>query len=277
MPNKIVVGSVVVAVAALLWARPLVGGAQGTSGDVEKRLTAVEAGQAAILKELREIKAIIQGRPVPSPGTPAAPGAPPNAAAQPPALPNFNLEVAGSAAKGRANAPLTVIEFSDFECPFCGRYARDAYRQIEREYVTTGKLRYVFRHFPLERIHPKALKASEAAECAHAQGKFWEMHDRLFANQQAMGLAELGSHAQALGLNTGSFQQCLSGAMTARVKQDLAEGIKAGITGTPTFFFGTITAEGKLKVLHKLTGAQPYANFKSAIDALLARTPTQSM
>src|SRR6185436_20936742 len=92
-------------------------------------------------------------------------------------VPNFDLTLAGAATKGRASAPLVMLEFSDFECPFCGRYSRETYPQVQREYVDTGKVRYVFRHTPIERIHPQAMKAAEAAECAGTQGKFWEMHD----------------------------------------------------------------------------------------------------
>lgn len=191
------------------------------------------------------------------------------------AVPNFDLEVSGAAAKGQANAPLTVVEFSEFECPFCGRYSRDTYPLIERDYVNTGKIRYVFRHLPIERIHPKALKASEAAQCAHAQGKFWEMHDRLFANQRTIASPDLIAHAHALGLNMPAFERCLAGQTTARVKQDLAEGLRAGITGTPAFFIGIVTKEGKLKVLRKLVGAKPYATFKTTLDGLLAQSATK--
>lgn len=185
---------------------------------------------------------------------------------------SFDLTLAGAATKGRADAPLVILEFSDFECPFCGRFSRGAYNQIQREYVDTGKVRYVFRHLPIERIHPKAMKAAEAAQCALAQGKFWEMHDRLFANQEALAQPNLIAYAQVLGLNMPAFQQCLAGQATVRVKQDLAEGMKAGISGTPAFFIGTVTKEGKLRVLHKLVGAKPYATFKATLDPLVAQT-----
>lgn len=185
---------------------------------------------------------------------------------------NFDLELAGAATKGRADAPLVVLEFSDFECPFCGRFSRGIYHQIQREYVDTGKVRYVYRHLPIERIHPNAMKAAEAAQCALAQGKFWEMHDRLFANQKALAPPYLIAHAQALGLNMTAFQQCLGGQTAVRVKQDLAEGLKAGITGTPAFFMGTVTKQGKLRVLQKLIGAKPYATFKATLDSLVAQT-----
>ena len=244
-------------------------GAQQGADDLQKRVAALEAGQKAILKELQEIKALLQARP-PSP----APAQPAGAAAQPrpPALPNFDLEIGGAPAKGRADARLVLVEFSDFQCPYCGRYTRDTLGQIEKDYIETGKVRYVFRHFPLERLHPLALRAAHASECAHAQGRFWEMHNRLFANQQALAEADLLKTAQDLGLNMGSFKSCLADQPAAppKVRKDQAEGARAGISGTPTIFLGTMTKEGRVKVLRKLVGAQPYPNFKKAIDETLA-------
>ena len=165
------------------------------------------------------------------------------------------------------------VEFSDFQCPFCQRHWQQTYGQLDRDYIATGKVRYVFRHFPLERIHPQALKAGEAAECAAAQGKFWEMHDRLFLNQQALMPADLVKHAEALGLDETQFTSCLDGQMTARVRADLAMGAQAGVTATPNFFVGVTIPGGKIKVLQKLSGALPFATFKSTFDGLLASLP----
>ena len=144
--------------------------------------------------------------------------------------------------------------------------------QIEREYIKTGKLKYVARDFPLESIHPLAFKAAEAAHCAGEQGKYWEMHSRLFENQRALSLKDLPQHAQALGLDAPKFQQCLeSGKYASRIRKDLADGQKAGITGTPGFFLGvTEPNDPKVKALRVLKGAQPYASFKDAIDSLLS-------
>jgi protein-disulfide isomerase len=142
--------------------------------------------------------------------------------------------------------------------------------QIERDYIKTGKLKYVFRDFPLESIHKDAFKAAEAAECAGEQGKFWEMHTRLFENQRA--LSDLSPHAKAIGIDTAKFQQCLeSGKSAAKIRKDLADGQKAGVTGTPSFFLGvTQRNDPKVKVLRTLKGAQPYTSFKDAIDGLLS-------
>jgi protein-disulfide isomerase len=144
--------------------------------------------------------------------------------------------------------------------------------QIDSEYIRTGKLKYVVRDFPLESIHKDAFKAAEAAHCAGDQGHYWEMHARLFANQRALGTKDLPQHAQALGLNVATFQQCVeSGKHAARIRKDLEDGRRAGVTGTPGFFLGvTEPNDPKVKVLRVIKGAQPYASFKDAIESLLS-------
>jgi protein-disulfide isomerase/plastocyanin len=164
------------------------------------------------------------------------------------------------AVKGDPNAAVTIVEFSDFECPFCGKYVREAYPQIVSEYIDTGKVKYVFRDFPLD-FHQSAQKAGEAAECAGEQGKYWEMHDYLFVNQDYLAVENLKGYAKDLGLDTADFNECLdSGAMADEVKADMADGQKYGVSGTPAFFIN-----GKM-----ISGAQPFAAFKAEIDAALA-------
>lgn len=143
---------------------------------------------------------------------------------------------------------------------------------MEQDYIKTGKVKYVTLDFPLESIHKNAFKAAEAAHCAGAQGKYWEMHARLFANQGALGPNDLPSHAEALGLDKTAFQTCLeSGRYAGAIRKMLADGQQAGVTGTPAFFFGvTEPNDSKVKSLRQLKGAQPYAAFQAAIDALLA-------
>ena len=264
-----------IAAAVVALSSPLIAGQQPAQVSLDQRIAALEAAQQEILKELRELKTLLQQQRPPMPPGAPPPGANPAVAAKPPSnIPNFDLTLAGSPSKGSATAKLVVLEFSDFECPFCGRYARDTYSQVIKEFVDTGKVRYVFRHLPIESLHPKALRASEAAECALAQKKFWEFHDRLFANQQALGEPELKIHAQVLGLAMPAYDSCMATqlASPAKIRQDQAEGGRAGITGTPTFFLGTVTAEGKLKVQRRLVGALPIANFRTAIESLLAQT-----
>jgi len=142
--------------------------------------------------------------------------------------------------------------------------------QIEKEYIETGKIGYVFMDFPLP-MHRQAMKASEASFCAGDQGKFWEMHDRLFANQNALNPEDLLKHAEALGLDMTQFRQCLdSGKHGAAIRAAVAEGQKAGITGTPAFLFGFIESDNMVKATKKIPGAFPYANFKAMIDELLS-------
>ena len=144
--------------------------------------------------------------------------------------------------------------------------------QIERDYIKTGKLRYVFRDFPLESIHKQAFKAHEAANCAGDQEKYWQMHNRLFANQQRLRPKDLSGHAEALGLDLSAFEECLnSGRHTEEIRKDLQEGSKAGIRGTPTFLIGPTERDpSKVKTVQILRGALPYARFKQVIDQLLS-------
>jgi len=182
---------------------------------------------------------------------------------------DFNMKIEGAATKGHANAILTLIEFSDFECPYCGRYMRDTYPQIDRDYVGTGKIRYVFRHFPLVGLHPRAMKAGEAGECARRQEKFWPFHDLLFANQKSLEPASLVDHARAAGLAPEAFATCLEGQAASTVLADVHEGTRDGVSATPTFFFGFAQKDGSVHVTEKLVGARPYEAFQSVLDRML--------
>jgi protein-disulfide isomerase len=143
--------------------------------------------------------------------------------------------------------------------------------QIEKEYIDTGKMRHVFMDFPLP-MHANAQKAAESASCANEQGKYWEMQDRLFANQATLGPEAFLKHAEALGLDVARFKQCLdSGKYAPRIKAATAEGEKAGVTGTPAFLLGFMGSDGKVKATKKIVGAQPYAVFKDAIESLLTQ------
>ena len=215
-------------------------------------IEALKAGQAAIQKDLAEIKRLLQSRP---------------AAAD--ALPREPIAIASEPFKGSATAKVAVIEFSDYECPFCSRYSKDTLPQIASEYIDTGKVKYVFRDLPLS-FHKKAFKAAEAAHCAGAEGKFWEMHDTMFQNQAALAPEQLTTHAKTLGLNETNFQQCLdSGKFAADINKDIADAGSVGITGTPAFLVGVIQPDGRVKVVKKISGARPYADFKAAIDGAL--------
>ena len=224
--------------------------------DFTKAIDSLNETQKAILKELQDIKKLLANPPAARPAADVLPSAP--------------MDVSKEPFKGAPNAKVAVIEFSDFQCPFCGRYDKDTYPQIVKDYVDTGKVKYVWRDYPLG-FHQNAQKAAEAAHCAGEQGKFWEMHDRLFANQQNIAAADLPKHAEALQLNASMFQQCLdSGRYAADIKKDIDVANSAGISGTPSFLIGTVQPNGSVKVTNKLVGAKAYAEFKSAIDKLLS-------
>jgi len=144
--------------------------------------------------------------------------------------------------------------------------------EIEKEYIATGKVKIVFIDFPLP-FHKNASKAAEAAHCAGEQGKYWEMHDKIFASQKAMEPKDLTEYAEAIGLDLPEFQKCFdSGKYAEEIKKNIAEAQKAGVRGAPTFFMGyTETDKPKtLKATEKLVGAQPYAQFKEAIENFLS-------
>jgi protein-disulfide isomerase len=174
-------------------------------------------------------------------------------------LPEKRVQVAATGpAKGPESAPITIVEFSDFQCPFCSR-ANAAVDEVVKTYG--DKVRVVFRHFPLS-FHQDAPKAAEASMCAADQNKFWEYHDKLFANQQALKVDDLKKAAADLGLDTARFNECLdSGKKAEIVKKDLEDGTKAGVTGTPAFFINGLA----------LSGAVPAEEFKAIIDAELKK------
>ena len=244
------------------------GALRGFGVILHNRMARLETGQAEILAQLKNA----DPRPA---AARAAQAAPAQVAPAQPTVPDTPISIATAAVRGRADAKLTMVEFSDFECPFCGRYSRDTFGQIAREYIDTGKIQYAFRHYPIESLHPHAFKAAEAAECAREQGKFWPMHDRLFAHQEALTDADLLGHATAVGLKTADFQRCVSGPAAERIRQDQKDGNGTGMSGTPMFYVGNVQPDGRVRVRRVITGAAPYAQFKSALDELLASAPAK--
>ena len=176
--------------------------------------------------------------------------------------------IKGDPFMGNVDAPLVLVEFSDYECPFCARFFRDTMPKIKKDYVNTGKLKYVFKDFPLS-FHKKAFKAAEAAHCAGEKGKFWEMHDQIFANQQRMAITDLIGYAKNLGLNSKKFKKCLDDDRYAEgIKKDMAIGSSNRIDGTPSFILGRENKNGEVTG-NMVTGALPYDVFKNAIETLL--------
>jgi protein-disulfide isomerase len=163
---------------------------------------------------------------------------------------------------GSADAPITIVEFSDFQCPFCANFYLQTFPKIKQDYIDTGKVKFVYRDFPLN-FHQYAQKSAEASECADEQGKFWEYKDILFTRQAEWstgGIPKLKEYASMLSLDQESFDSCLdSGSMSEEVESDFADGRSLGVTGTPAFFIN-----GEL-----VSGAQPFSVFKQKIDSLL--------
>jgi len=175
-----------------------------------------------------------------------------------------------STTKHSPGAGIAIVEFSDFQCPFCGQYAREVYPRIKAEFVDTGQVAYVFRNFPLETIHGQAFKAGEAAECAREQARYWDMHGRLFSYQNRLSYPDLLDHATALRLDKTAFESCLRAGRPSHVKDDQLEGVRLGIRSTPTFFIGLIEPDGKITPRRRIMGVQPYETFKAAIEHVRA-------
>lgn len=162
--------------------------------------------------------------------------------------------------RGNKNAKVTLVEFSDFQCPFCLQF-NPTVEQVRKDYPDT--VRIVYKHYPLSSIHPMAQKAAEATECSGAQGKFWEMHDKLFANQTSLSVDNYKAWAKEIGLNQSKFDKCLDNNDTAaKVAADQKYGDSLGVSGTPTSF-----VNGDI-----VQGAQGYDVVKAKIDAALAKT-----
>lgn len=170
-----------------------------------------------------------------------------------------NLKVGHLPPEGNENAPVTIIEFSDFECPFCASFFKDTLPQIRSEYVETGKVKIYFRHQPLP-FHPQAKPLAIASECANDQGSFWQMHDKIFENSASVATSNVETHkewALELGLNSAQFNDCVDSQQHVDlINEDSAAGNEFGATGTPTFFING----------RQVIGAQPFAAFKTIID-----------
>lgn len=169
---------------------------------------------------------------------------------------------------GNKNAKVTIIEFSDYQCPFCRTFWKDSFAQLKKDYIDTGKVKFIYRDYPLG-FHPMAQPSAEAAECAGEQGKYWQYHDKLFGEQDKKGQGtvtytanDLKSWASQIGLDSAKFNNCFdTGKYKEEVTKDMADGTTAGVSGTPSFFING----------RSLVGAQPYASFKAIIEEELKK------
>ena len=183
----------------------------------------------------------------------------------------YVLDIGDAPTQGDPEADVVIVEFSDFQCPYCGTHARDVYPLIERAYIAQGRAKYVFQNLPLEHLHPQALGAAAAAECAFQQKRYWQMHERLFYHQTALSEPDLREHARSLGLDIALFSTCLSaGATTMKVRGDMENADRLGATGTPTFFVGREQPGGSVNLLRRLNGTQTYESFQRVLDDVLA-------
>jgi protein-disulfide isomerase len=215
-----------------------------------------------ILKELRAIRQLLQ--------QPPAAGAPPRAGIRPAGpQPDQKVKVMATGyAMGKMDAPLTLVEFTDLECPFCSRFHATTFEEIKKNYIDTGKVRYVTRDYPLP-FHANAVKAANAARCAADQGKFWEFRSALIKNATKLGGDNILQYARDMRLNDKELSACLEKMTYDKdVQKDIEDAGKVGVSGTPTFVLG-LTTLGEMDGV-KIVGALPFEVFDTKIKELLA-------
>jgi protein-disulfide isomerase len=223
---------------------------------LKKEIEALKASQAAMQKSLDEIREFLKAATGGRFGGPSIEGA--------------SVEISGAPSNGPATAPVTMVEISDYHCPFCRRHVQQTQPQLYAEYVLAGKVRHVFLHYPIEQLHPDAYRSHEAASCAADQGKFWDLHTKLF-EKPVRTVEELTALAQSAGLDVAAFRTCIdSGQHAQAVRDSVARIQKLGVNGTPAFLIGRTPGPGQpVKVVKFVEGAQPYAAFKTALDGVL--------
>lgn len=194
-----------------------------------------------------------------------------------PAVPKASVSLVGATLKGSSSAPVVLIEFSDYVCPFCKRSETEVLPKLAEEYIESGRVQLAFKQHPLEKLHPGATKAAEAALCAGREGKFWQMHAALFSDQKQVDHASLTARATALALDEQSFEACLDGQLAAQVQSDVREAEGLGLSVTPAFLIGRREASGLVKVVTVLTGAQPVQKFKEAFDRALGSSESMAL
>lgn len=229
------------------------------SASTKEEIAELKAQITDVQKDLAEIKQLLkEGARAPS--------------AAKPAFKAQVISIGDSPVKGQADATVTLVEYSDYQCPFCARNYRSVMPTLQKEYIDSGKLKFVMREYPLPQLHKNASNASQAAVCAGRQDKYWEMHNLLFDNQKELGVDNVKAYAESLGLDTAKFNTCLdSKESVAKVREDMASGAKLGMGGTPGFFLG-LTDPGdpdKVELSVQIEGAQSIEKFKASIDALL--------
>jgi protein-disulfide isomerase len=221
---------------------------------MRKELEALKAQQAEMQKSLDEIREFLRA------ATGGRFGAP--------SLVNSTFDISGLPARGDAKAPVTLIEVSDYHCPFCRRHVQQTQPRIYSELVDKGRIRHVFVHYPIAQLHPDAYRSHEAALCANDQGKFWDLHTRLF-DKPLKTVDELTDLAQTSGIDATKFRACMdSGKHTKEVEASVDRIAKMNVNGTPMFFVGKSNGTDKITIAKVIEGAQPFQAFKEAVDEL---------
>jgi protein-disulfide isomerase len=223
---------------------------------LRKEIEALKASQAAMQKDIAEIREFLRQV------TGGKFGAP--------SLENATIDLSGAPAKGSASAPITLVEVSDYHCPFCRRHFQQTQPQIYSEFVDSGKVRHVFIHYPIDQLHPEAFRSHEAASCAADQGKFWELHAKLF-EAPVRSLDQIVALAPAAGLDSAALRACMdSGKYSSAVRESVKRMQQLGVDSTPMFLIGKTPQNGEpMKVLKVVKGAHPFEQFKVTIEGLL--------
>jgi protein-disulfide isomerase len=229
------------------------------SSDAEalrKEIEALKASQAQMQKDIAEIREFLRAV------TGGKFGAPP--------IEGSSIDLKGAPARGQVSAPVTLVEVSDYHCPYCRRHFQQTQPQINTAYIDSGKVRHVFVHYPIDQLHPDAFRSHEAASCAAEQGKFWDLHTKLFEGP-ARTSDEILARAQAAGLDTTTLRACMeSGKYSSAVRESVTRMQQMGVDSTPMFLIGMTPKDGEpMKILKVVRGAHPFAQFKVTIDGLM--------
>jgi protein-disulfide isomerase len=209
-----------------------------------------------ILDELRQIRQLLEKQAEASAkaGGPAGPT-------------RARLHMEGAPMLGSKDAPITVVEFSDYQCPFCQRFHTQVYGELKKDFIDTGKVRFYSRDLPIDQLHPNATRAAQAARCAGDQGQFWALRDIMSAHPEALDLNSLVADASTVKINPDTFRKCVeTEKYKEAVKGDLLEAMKIGADGTPSFVVGKSTPDGVDGEL--IVGAQPYNVFQEKFKSL---------
>ena len=184
-------------------------------------------------------------------------------------VPTKPLSIADAPTIGSDNARIALVLFSDFQCPYCGRFAQSVLPSLKQAYVDRGLLQIAFRHLPLDRLHPRARPAAEAAECARRQNKFWEVHDSLFRDAGRLERDDLLEYGRAANLDEKAYAACLEGQAAERVRQDAELAKSLEVRSTPSVFLGVLRSDQRVVVSRAIQGARSIGEFSEAIESVL--------